>query len=71
VVAALSAERSVAQDRLERCRSREGNRVRDELLFALSRVPKDSLIFNRAEVDAIADALGGYTKLAEVLDGPR
>lgn len=62
---------TAASERLERCRSREGNRVRDELLFALNRVPKDSLIFTRAEVDTIADALGGYTKLAEVLDGPR
>jgi hypothetical protein len=37
----------------------------------MSRVPKDGLIFSRAEVDAIAEALGGYTRLAEVLDGPR
>ena len=62
---------SAAQDRLERCRSREANRVRESLLDALSRVPKDGLIFTRAEVDAIAEALGGYTKLAEVLGGPR
>lgn len=46
---------------------RDANRLRDDLLFALSRVPADGLIFSRPEIDLIAEALGGYTKLAALL----
>jgi len=60
-------------DTLEHARSREANRVRDELIFALSRLPENGLIFTRAEVDLIAGALGGYVVLVDLLrgeDGP-
>lgn len=60
-----------SRERLERGRLRDANRVRQELIFALSRLPENGLIFTRSEVDRIAEALGGYPKLAEVLDGPR
>jgi hypothetical protein len=47
---------------------RDADLLRRKLELALIRIPARGLIFTRAEVDRIAEALGGYTELLEVLN---
>ena len=49
--------------------TRDANLVRLELERALALIPKSGVIFTRPEVDRIAEALGGYRRLVEVVDG--
>lgn len=67
----MSNAATTLAERLDRARTRDADRVRADLRRGLAFIPPHGLIFTRAEVDAIAEALGGYTKLAEVLDGSR